>query len=1174
MNIHEIMDQKRWKELLESFQLSPKNIDIGLAYLTGEPADETLLQDVEPVSFKTNLGRNIRILGSSNAHIEKLRKSAPERMERIYKLFWAMGKSTIGMVLDDMSQNRHFDQELDWRIGVLGKAAVAAMELERLALLCVIRRERLDWLYELAEHEPEVLEEAQNLSGMPIGNLKVALAGILLANTADSAVIDRQKKILLTININSLNSLTDQLDENQLADLRAYILAGDLAAPIPGGLPALSAENALQTRNSNEYLTGLLAMTSFQAIAVDDCARCALRLYLRLNPQSVLGSIINLGRTKDLLDHFDELLEDLPGGAATMLLYLASGRHRIANQIRTRLMIRCKGGLEEALKLADNDQYFGIIGMMPYAVPSMADEKQRIITVFQRYVSSGQQELAEYLNGSGSLADSRRELSAVARGQRNPNLASNMLILYRLDHGWDEFMCRCAAVLIITFEGRNMRNVLEDMNREKAAERVAEGDVLYGARFAMEHVDRMMYALIEKKLPFGEVLAIMEDIHEDAYFEELQRKIRVSLSLCAAKPEFIPELCEMMKTGSVFARETAVNALYNLAPDHPEAKAGVLAAAGDSSKQIKEALVTLYAGRPEWVEDYRKLLTAKKAAERLLAVEVLARLNEREALEAALAAEKNAKVADAIREKLGAEAPAAVGTAADIAANIVKGNKIKKLGWLLNEQLHAVRNADGTEADETIRNAILLSYCELGRIGRSETAAELSAGLDRQDMEKLALQVFDIWFAAGAQAKNKWVMPFAAVYGGSTMTERLRKCIHDWPEHQRGAIACDAVMALALSEDPAAIVIVDAISRKFKFRQVKQAAALALENAAQELGITAEELADRIVPDLGFGKDGTRVFDYGKRSFTVRLTPTLELQITNDQGKTVKNLPAPGKTDDPAANDAYEAFKTMKKQIKTTVTAQRARLEAALSVLRCWDTQRWKALFVENPIMHQFAMSLVWGVYADGSLTDTFRYMEDGTFNTVDEDEYELPEQAMIGLVHPMELDSDALDGWKQQLEDYEIVQSIDQLSRPTYALDPGKAGEKRLEDFGGKLLNGLSLSGKLLQQGWYRGSVQDGGVFYTFYREDKGLGIGVELRFSGSAVGYDDGENVTVFDAVFYTGTVNRGSYVYDEVPEEHILTLGSVSARYYSEILHQLTRATASSTETNENWRSEKNV
>lgn len=111
-----------------------------------------------------------------------------------------------------------------------------------------------------------------------------------------------------------------------------------------------------------------------------------------------------------------------------------------------------------------------------------------------------------------------------------------------------------------------------------------------------------------------------------------------------------------------------------------------------------------------------------------------------------------------------------------------------------------------------------------------------------------------------------------------------------------------------------------------------------LENAAKELGISAEELAEQIVPDLGFGKDGKRIFDYGKRSFTVRLTSTLELEIANDQGKAVKNMPAPGKTDDPQAADAYEAFKTMKKHIKTTVSAQRARLESALGRPCLWTT--------------------------------------------------------------------------------------------------------------------------------------------------------------------------------------------------------------------------------------------
>ena len=1169
MNIHEIMDQKRWKELLENFQLSPKNIDIGLAYLTGETADETLLQDVEPVSFKTNLGRNIRILGSSNAYIEKLRKTAPDRMERIYKLFWAMGKSTIGIILDDMRPDRQFDQELDWRIGVLGKAAVAAMELERLGL-GLIRRERLDWLYELAEHEPELLEEAQGLKGTAADNMKTMAAALILRYTTDPRRISYHGQILLENNIDTLPTTLPKARPEVIQALADYIRAGDLTAPIPGDLP--KREDMLSQKEGDPYLVRMLGFCSYLALAKDNRARCALKLYLRLNPAEVIVGVTNLGKETDLVQRFDCLLADTPLGDATWLLYLAKAPIWIPEKTRNYLMGCCTGGVGIAMKYADPKQAANIIMVFPDAEQHLGDPRQNILRLLLPRIISGRDIVRDFLMGEGSLKNTRPELKGVESSYYSPTHAAGLMVLYRMEKGWDNFLCRCAAVLGLVFDGQALENVLAEMTVSDASEMASNTRCYRYMPFAFDHLEAMIDTQLENGLPLGDVLSMMGKLFECTYNEEKQKKLRDCAYHRAAKAEYIPDLAAAGKTGNVFARQVAALALNDMADEHPEARAGLLAAAGDSAKQMKAFLLDIYARRPDWAADYEKMLSAKKAAEKLMAVEVLYKLNLRAPLEAALETEKNAKVIDAIREKLGAEAPAAVGTAADIAANIVKGNKIKKLGWLLNEQLLSVRNADGTPADETIRNAILLSYSELGRIGRSETAGELSAGLDRQDMEKLAVQVFDIWFAAGAQAKNKWVLPFAAVYGGSTMTERLRKCIHDWPEHQRGAIACDAVMALALSEDPAAIVIVDAISRKFKFRQVKQAAALALENAAQELGITAEELADRIVPDLGFGKDGTRVFDYGKRSFTVRLTPTLELQITNDQGKTVKNLPAPGKTDDPMANDAYEAFKTIKKQIKTTVTAQRARLEAALSVLRCWDTDRWKALFVENPIMHQFAMSLVWGVYEDGRLTDTFRYMEDGTFNTVDEDEYELPEQVLIGLVHPMELDTDALDGWKQQLEDYEIVQSIDQLSRPTYALDPEKAEQKRLEDFGGKMLNGLSLSGKLLQQGWYRGSVQDGGVFYTFYREDREQGIGVELRFSGSAAGFDDGENVTVFDAVFYTGTVNRGSYVYDEVPEEQILSLGSVPKRYYSEILHQLTRATASSTETNENWRSEK--
>ncbi|MFR8334612.1 MAG: hypothetical protein ACLU9S_21515 [Oscillospiraceae bacterium] len=142
-------------------------------------------------------------------------------------------------------------------------------------------------------------------------------------------------------------------------------------------------------------------------------------------------------------------------------------------------------------------------------------------------------------------------------------------------------------------------------------------------------------------------------------------------------------------------------------------------------------------------------------------------------------------------------------------------------------------------------------------------------------------------------------MPLAALFGGARLSPGSSDQISEWPQNARGAIACDAVYALALSPEPEALLTVDSISRKFKFRQVKTAAGLALGEVARKLGLSPEELADRIVPDLGFGEDLSRVFSYRPRSYTVTLSPALELEVTDGSGKRLKNMPAPGKNDDP-----------------------------------------------------------------------------------------------------------------------------------------------------------------------------------------------------------------------------------------------------------------------------------
>ena len=624
-------------------------------------------------------------------------------------------------------------------------------------------------------------------------------------------------------------------------------------------------------------------------------------------------------------------------------------------------------------------------------------------------------------------------------------------------------------------------------------------------------------------------------------------------------------------------------ALLAMRKDAARNKQEILSYVSDGTKLVRDELLDILYGQQDWIDEIKILLEAKKAAQRELAARVLARWQQecggyREVLLQALEKEKNAKVLTILQNALeGQEGGLDKGTLSreDLVKQLHKGNKKKSLEWAYQKPFPDVHRANGDVVQEEYLQAVLLCYVSQETNGVSKNAQMLAEELNADEFAVYVNELFDRWLAAGAEAKKRWVLYASAIHGGEDIVQKLRYQIQEWPKAARGAIAAEAVKALALNPSPHALLFVDGIARKFPFKQVKTAAGAALAFAAAELGITREELSDRIVPELGFDANMERVFDYGERMFKVVLTPALEVEVFDESGKKLKNLPAPGKKDDGVkAAAAYEEFKQMKKQLKTTVTSQKMRLEYALSAKREWSVDAWKSLFVRNPLMHQFAIGLVWGVYEDGKLVQSFRYMEDGSFNTQDEEEYALPKDARISLVHPMELSDEDKVAWKEQMSDYDIIQPVEQLDREVYYMTKEEAGQKQLERFGGCIINDLSLNGKLTGLGWYRGSVQDAGGFDTYYREDAEVGIGVELHFSGTYVG-GLGEDVTIYDVRFYkAGTVARGSYGYDEADGEKAYFLRDVPPRYFSEIVLQLTRATASSKERDEGWKKDAGI
>lgn len=127
----------------------------------------------------------------------------------------------------------------------------------------------------------------------------------------------------------------------------------------------------------------------------------------------------------------------------------------------------------------------------------------------------------------------------------------------------------------------------------------------------------------------------------------------------------------------------------------------------------------------------------------------------------------------------------------------------------------------------------------------------------------------------------------------------------------------------------------------------------------------------------------------GRKVSQADVLPTAQ---TSRHGRRLKTLPVPGKKDDAKkAAAAYEEFRQLKKQLKTTAEGQKQRMEQAMATAREWDADAWTRFFVQNPVMRPFAIRLVWGVYESGRLVQSFRYMEDGTLNTEDGEEFMFP---------------------------------------------------------------------------------------------------------------------------------------------------------------------------------------
>lgn len=253
-------------------------------------------------------------------------------------------------------------------------------------------------------------------------------------------------------------------------------------------------------------------------------------------------------------------------------------------------------------------------------------------------------------------------------------------------------------------------------------------------------------------------------------------------------------------------------------------------------------------------------------------------------------------------------------------------------------------------------------------------------------------------------------------------------------------LAGGAVNALSEFADPQALEVLRGLRRDVRYPGLGRQIAAAIEAAAARRGVTPAQLVERGVPAHGLGRDGSLARDIGayQAVLVIEDPMTVRLTFTGADGRPLRTVPGALKV--PFAAEIKE-LKSLVKQVRATLAAERIRIEALMAVERTWPFAEWCRHYRDHPVTGMVARGLIWEFETPDGRWHAATPGED-VLVTVDGRALPVPSGgARVRLWHPARAFPGAVRAWRGFVTGNRMTQSFKQVFRETYRPAPAGAG-------------------------------------------------------------------------------------------------------------------------------------